>query len=246
MYKARRGGRKRDIRELARINRSVGRVSTYLGAESEKSAQEICNKLKEEGMIKDFWHIPSHSILDRRGIDIICQADRGFFFLNVKKSLTGVRHFNAARERMKAAGRDLFIIYPWRVTSEVDGARYAKVELLDILSASLPSAEVLSPEIESELASPTYSVPPEPVKAEQNPKYYKKKVKRALRKYRGLIKVAATPIDVDGITNMTLAVLKNGNVILEVSVAAPIGEASEAAYKALFEKLKERNFIILF
>ena len=148
-------GRKRDIRELARINRSVGRVSTYLGAESEKSAQEICNKLKEEGMIKNFWHIPSHSTLDRRGIDIICQTDRGFFFLNVKKSSSGVRIFSVRREEMEAAGINVFNIYPWRVTLNIDGPEKAERALLEILLTEMPSSAALTPEIETEMANPT-------------------------------------------------------------------------------------------
>lgn len=145
---------KRQRRVIAEIKKAYGRAARIIGALAEDLAQDICFKMQLEGQIERFWKIPPNSILDRRGIDLVCETKRGFFFLNVKRSLTGVRKFsdnsNSKQHR--------HLVYPWRVGIYAYEKEEVKTRLVEILEREEPSYTRLPSEIKQELERPTYLV----------------------------------------------------------------------------------------
>lgn len=156
MSKRRRILNKGGLRELWRIKNSAGKLSNFLGGKSEEAAKAICSELLREGIINEFWHIPADSALDHRGIDVICKTCRGFFFINVKKSSSGVNDFLRQRKMLKEKGNSLHVIYPWRVIPELSRQEEAKADLEKTLNEESPSCDTLPENIKKELTNPTF------------------------------------------------------------------------------------------
>ena len=150
---------KRQSREIGRIYRAGNIVSERSGKESENVVELVCQELKQTGLMEEFWHIPSHSALDLRGIDFVCLTSRGFFLINVKKSNSGVANFEQRRERLQqeAHGRELLMIYPLRATLLVS-KRHEVEDNLEAILRGKPSfaRDALSQEMQQELIGPTF------------------------------------------------------------------------------------------
>ena len=94
---------KRALRELNRMNESRRSLAVYVGQQSEETAKYICQELQQAGLIQGFWFMPKNSVMDHRGVDIVCKTPRGYFLINVKKSSAGVNSFEQIREKMLLA-----------------------------------------------------------------------------------------------------------------------------------------------
>lgn len=158
MNKKNGGGRLRpkELRELRRINASRRSVSACLGTASEKEAELIFKEAQSARLIENFWYIPSHSALDYRGVDFICKTVRGYFLLNTKKSLAGLRSFEQEKQRRQENNTQLFLIYPLRVTLDVGKRQDVRTELAVILNREPSFRSSLPEDIRQELVNPTY------------------------------------------------------------------------------------------
>lgn len=128
--------------EAARTLDVLDRSRAERGLNNESFAQKICQNFVAKGLIEYLWAIPQHSGLDHRGIDIVCQTPKGYYFLNVKSSAAGVDSFHAKRVLLK---RPLLDIFPWlvvRYRGEAEAGRQ-----LERILGHMPSCDILPQEV---------------------------------------------------------------------------------------------------
>lgn len=128
--------------EVARTFDALDRSGLERGLHNESFAQKICKNFVAKGLIEYFWAIPQRSGLDYKGIDIVCQTGKGYYFLNVKSSVAGVDSFHAKRSLLK---KPLFDIFPWLVIP-YRGEAEAEGQLEGFLKRA-PSCDILSQEV---------------------------------------------------------------------------------------------------
>lgn len=178
-------------RKTRRVIRTIALVSRERGADNEAFAREVCKDLVTRGVIESFWAVPPKSYLDRSGIDVIVKTQRGFYFLNVKSSGTGVDNFNKTLQGKRRT------IYPW-LASKIYGSARAAEYLENILARYEPSCAVLPEDVRRGLEEP----PKKPARESQAPKIsaakpagpvqvQEPKIKKKTAVMRGYITVAA-------------------------------------------------------
>ncbi|MEK7503775.1 MAG: hypothetical protein AAB577_02225 [Patescibacteria group bacterium] len=215
-------------------------VSTSLGRESEKTAEFLCQELRQTGTIKEFWHILQNSVLDKQGIDFVCKTTKGYFLIDVKKSSSGVMEFERKKERRLERNEQSFLIYPWRVTLEISKRQEAKAELEIILNKD-PSfvGDRLPESVKQELINPTFqswkkALPNNPAKEEVQLTVQDKL--RSMKK-RGVLK--NMHLTITRVWEVSLMAEVNNSTI-EVITHGKYEQAEKAAYEELLNEIKGR------
>lgn len=124
------------------------------GHRNEEIAGQVLSQLKQDGYLQGVWIIPSFGVIDRMGVDVICQKsgeESGYYFINVKSSQSGVLNFlEKQRLLMLDSPETTLYIYPLLIRSGEDPA-VIKSRLFSEIFSLEPSCEVLPEKIQKYL-----------------------------------------------------------------------------------------------